>query len=397
MVKRKLSLQLILSPFISQLGSAIYLLGLNWLIVKATGDTKLIGWITGVGGIMFVVGDVLGASIVDHHDRKWVLVLSDAVSAVACLGGAWLITPAQPQIWLLILLTSVLDLMVSINFPAAKAITPDVIAASALQRFNAIANTVFNLANIVAPLLGGVLLAGGFLNFKGFLLVNASSFVLAGLLNWSLKTPPFTPTDTHSHLIGDTVSGLRFVFGDKRLSLMMIALGAYNFCAAGYLLAAPYIAAHQFHGHATAYSNFLLITAIGGLLGGTALSLQRRGVSAMQVYLEQLVVAVLLVGLGCHLTHPLWLGMAFVNGFVNAQMFSSLATLMQGLTPRELLGRVFGLTFLVFDGAQPLGNFFFGQFIKAWGAQTYTVLGGLLVVSFGVIIAITKRQERGGA
>nr|WP_252894811.1 hypothetical protein [Liquorilactobacillus satsumensis] len=52
---------------------------------------------------------------------------------------------------MLIIITFVLNLMLALNYPAAKAITPEVIAKTRLQTFNALANTVFNFANILAP------------------------------------------------------------------------------------------------------------------------------------------------------------------------------------------------------------------------------------------------------
>ncbi|WP_155286318.1 MFS transporter [Lacticaseibacillus zhaodongensis] len=394
MKKKRINYQLILSPFISQLGSAIFLLGLNWLLVKATGDTKLVGLVTGIGGIMYIVGDVVGASLVDHHDRKLVLIACDALAAAACLLGAWLITPANPQTWLLIFVTAVLDLMTAINYPAAKALTPDVIAPSALQSFNAIANTAFSMASVVAPMVGGLLLASKMLGFQGFMLVNAGSYFVAALLNASIKAPRFKPVQAKSHLIGDTISGLSFVFKSRQLTELMLALGAYNFCASGFLLTAPFIADQRFAGQPTAYSNFLLLSAVGGILGGILIATQKRAVSTLQLYLEQIVLALLLIYLGFHLTHPLWLAIAFISGFFDSQLFSSLSTLMQAVTPRPMLGRVIGLIFLVFDGVAPLSNMFFGQFIHAWNAHTYTVLGVLLIVVFSWLAWQAVRNKR---
>lgn len=393
MKKKAISYQLILSPFISQCGTAIYLLGLNWFIVHATGDTKLIGWITGLGGVCFVLGDFLAATIVDHHDRKLVMLGCDGVSAAACIAAALLLNPVHMQTWLLIALTGILDLTMSISYPAAKAITPDVIKSAALQRFNAIANTVFSMANIFSPLIGGALLSYRVLNFQGFLLVNALSFVLAGLLIWSIRAPRFVSTED-SNMLRDTVSGLQFMFSKRSFVEMMAALGAFNFCAAGFLLTAPFIADTSFHGNVGAYSEFLMLSAVGGLIGGTLLSLQPRSVSAQQVYTEQMIYGALLLALGFNLSHWFWLIAAFCSGFVNGRMFASLATIMQEATPREMLGRVFGLIFLIYDGVQPLGNFFFGNFIHAWGAHTYTVLGVILLLCFGLLIVSLRRRNR---
>ncbi len=52
------------------LGSAIYVLGLNWLLVRATGNTKLLGLIEGLGGLAFLLGDFLVGLLVDQYNRK---------------------------------------------------------------------------------------------------------------------------------------------------------------------------------------------------------------------------------------------------------------------------------------------------------------------------------------
>lgn len=44
-----------MSPFVSQLGLSVYLIGLNWLIVEATGTTKQLGIIQAVSGVAFII------------------------------------------------------------------------------------------------------------------------------------------------------------------------------------------------------------------------------------------------------------------------------------------------------------------------------------------------------
>lgn len=67
---KKAYFPLMFSPFASQLGSAIYVLGLNWLLVRVTGNTKLLGLIEGLGGLAFLLGDFLVGLLVDQYNRK---------------------------------------------------------------------------------------------------------------------------------------------------------------------------------------------------------------------------------------------------------------------------------------------------------------------------------------
>ncbi|WP_125981271.1 MFS transporter [Loigolactobacillus iwatensis] len=136
--KKRFSWPLFLSPFISRLGDGLYIFGLNWFIVKATGAAAQLGIVQGIGGLVLVLGDLFAGPLVDNYNRKWVMILSDLISAIACLILALLIDIRHPVFYQLILLTSILDIGLAFNFPAAKAIIPELIKQSNLTRFNAL-------------------------------------------------------------------------------------------------------------------------------------------------------------------------------------------------------------------------------------------------------------------
>ena len=56
-----------MSPFVSQLGLSVYLIGLNWLFVEATGTTKQLGILQAVSGVAFIITDVFVGVLVDKY------------------------------------------------------------------------------------------------------------------------------------------------------------------------------------------------------------------------------------------------------------------------------------------------------------------------------------------
>lgn len=66
-------------------------------------------------------------------------------------------------------------------------------------------------------------------------------------------------------------------------------------------------------------------------------------------------------------------------------------TFIQEETDIPFLGRIFGLTFLFFDGIQPVGSFIFGFFVSTWGSWTYSVLGSLTLSLFGLIYFFNRK------
>ncbi|KRL04425.1 MFS transporter [Liquorilactobacillus oeni] len=391
---RKTYFSLIFSPFASQLGSAIYVLGLNWLVVRATGNTRLLGLIEGLGGLAFLLGDFMVGLLVDQHNRKQVLIWTDVISTLMCFTGSFYINNHDPQIAMLILITFVLNLMLALNYPAAKAITPEVVAKTQLQKFNALANTIFNLANVGAPLVGGALLAVKGINFSNFLLINAFSYISALLLN--LLIPYSTKKQQgkkKESAVASTLIGLKYVKNHQNLLIYMLVMGIFNFCYAGFLLTTPFIANHFFGGHSANYSIFLIVSAVGGLLGGLWLTLQKREVTPKTIYWEQLFYGLVLITCGSFLTAPGWFLIAFVYGVFQARFFGSITTFIQNETAISFLGRIFGLVFLFFDGVQPIGSFIFGFFISYWQQWTYVILG-IIQVTFFALMLFFKRKSK---
>ena len=178
---------LLLAPFISRLGDALYLFGLNWFVVKATDNASLLGIIQAIGGVVLFFGDLLCGVVVDNLNRKWIVVSAELLSVLGCLGCAFWLNPQQITAAPLITLTILLDIGLAFSLPAAKAMIPELITLSGRQRFNAVSNTLIDLADICAPLLGGLLLALHWLDLRGFLLLNAGSFLLSFALYLSIR------------------------------------------------------------------------------------------------------------------------------------------------------------------------------------------------------------------
>ncbi|MDI6666726.1 MFS transporter [Leuconostoc falkenbergense] len=370
-------LSLALSPFASQIGSAIYVLGLNWLIVKSTGTTAELGIIEGVGGFAFLLGDLLVGLLVDRNNRKHVLIYTDFISVITCIVSSVFINNQQPQFWMLTAITFILNFMLALNYPASKALAPEIIGNQHLQKFNAISNTLFSLANIFAPLIGGLLLAVKAIHFNEFILINAFSFAIALILNLLIS---YQPSNMESNaesesVIKSTIAGLKYVHQHKSLLRYMLSMGFFNFVYAGFLLTIPYVAKHDFASFTSSYSIFLTVTAVGGLTGGFFLTIQSNQMNSTYIFAEQIVYGLILIICSVAFSLYTWFVIALIHGLVQARFFSCLTTFIQAETSLAYLGRIFGLTFLFFDGIQPIGSFAFGFFISEWGHFSYLILG----------------------
>lgn len=383
------------SPFTSQLGSAVYMMGLNWTLVKSTGNTQILGNIEAAGGLAFLAGDILVGSLVDHHDRKKVLIWTDLISFIFCLLASFIYQDSHPQIWLLTIVTLILNMMLAINYPASKSIAPEIIAEPSIQSFNAATNTLFNFANIIAPMIGGLLLAFKNITFNDFLLINGLTFLIAAGLN-SLIAYDFKQKETDSDPSSQQIaqqSVFKYLFQKSELVKLIISMGVLNLCASGMLLVSPYIASHFFGESSNNYSIFLAVSAVGGLIGGTSLYLQKKNVTAQQLWQQLIFFGMILFFNGLLVNYYLWIAIAFISGIFQARFFGSIPTLIQRNTDRSFLGRVFGIVFLFFDGIQPFGSFIFGHIIKITSYFTYSMIGAILTLAFSLMLVLNNFKK----
>lgn len=389
---------LFLSPFISRVGDSLYLFGLNWFVVKASGSTALLGIVQAVGGLTLLCGDLFCGVLIDNYNRKRILVVSEFICLLACFSFAMIIDPENPAAWQLIGLTVMLDVGVAFSFPAAKAIVPEILASSALQRFNAFSNTSLNLADIVTPLLGGLLLTLKWIDFRTFLLINGMSFTLSFLLLVGLRYHAPTKRQTHLGFKASLMSGFKYVGAHQTLVENVFLSGFANVLFAAVRLVLPFVVNHFYQADPQKYSFLLTGLALGGILGGLRLTLVKRPTRRNDNYRDLVLAAVGLVVAGLVRQYWVLLLFAFVYGFAMASFNIRAFTMTQDATENAYLGRIFGIWFIALDGFQPLGSFVFGFLTDTTQNATFLVIGvvllvGLLLIRLGINHALPSTRD----
>lgn len=392
--KQEFSWPLFFSPFVSRLGDALFIFGLNWFIVKATGHASLLGIVQGIGGIILVAGDLFAGPMVDKYNRKLIMLMADAVSFFACLIMAVIMDVNEPVFYQLVLLTCVIDIGLAFNFPAAKAVIPEIIRSDKLSIFNSWSNTGLTLADIIAPLFGGFLLTLHWINFKSFLIINALSFLLSFIFTWVLK---YTPEKDHTKetmpILQSLSKGLNYVRHNRDVFGLIIFDAFLAAMYAGFTLLLPYDVDRYYNGDERLYSYVLTLVAVGGMLGGLSFVLDKRKPKVKNNYQDAFILGISLIVTGIWVNYLLLLAIALVYGFYTARMGVRMMTIFQNATEVAYLGRVFSIWFLCFDSMHPFGSFVFG-FISDWfNHGTFFVLGGLVLFGLLVVYLMGRTPE----
>jgi MFS family permease len=395
----------------SQLADKIYLVLMIALITSRfqAANQTISGWVSAIM-IAFTIPAVLFGSVagvfVDRWSKKTVLVATNLLRGVLVLAIPallWLTRDWMPIYNLpvgfygLLGITFLVSTLTQFFAPAEQATIPLVVKNRNLLPANSLYTTTMMASLIIGfavgdPLLG---LADSLVSKLGLgwdfgkELVVGSSYVIAGLLLLLLKTgeTEYIPNGETPHVFSDIWDGLQYLKQNHRVRNALIQLVIlFSVFAALAVLAVrlaetlPGIKASQF--------GFLL--AAGGIgMAGSAAILghwgQRFPHSRLSVY-GSAGMAGTLVGIALF-THHLWLTlvMTILLGSFAALVGIPMQTTIQGETPEEMRGKVFGLQNNAINIALSLplalagvAETMFGLKSVFFGLSVIAIIGGIL-------------------
>ena len=370
--------RLLFGEFVSGIGDWLYLVAILIVIYAETRSPVLLGVMGAARILPYVILSVPAGFVVDHYDRRMVLLVTDLARGVLMLVLAGLVVIDAPVIYVVAI--SILAACFSTFFgPALAALLPSLVDESELGPANSAWATLDNLAFILGPALAAVLITTGGLALA--FLLNAASFaVVAAILFRLPRAVPASAADAGTSDRPAEAAGWRELAGplagpfllDAVVSLVGGGLGVLTVVIAVDVLGA---------GEAgTGYLN--AATGVGGVLAGFAAgSLVARRLSV------PLLIGGFAGGIGL-----VWLG--FSNTLVPAMFAIGVGvagallldvvntTVIQRIVPDSRRGRALGLI-------QMTSALFYAAGSLAFPIVASTVGVAPLLIGSGLAIAIS--------
>lgn len=176
-----------LGQVVSLFGSGLTGFGLGVWVFERTGsvsDFTLIFVFGMLPGLL--LGPVIGA-LVDRWDRRWVMIISDAVAAAATLALVALLRADALQLWQLYVIVAVGAASMTVQNPAFAATVPLLIPKKHLGRASGMMQLGPAASRILAPLAAGALMP--FIGLPGIIAIDLSTFVFAALTLLLIRIP----------------------------------------------------------------------------------------------------------------------------------------------------------------------------------------------------------------
>ena len=360
----------------------------GWLIWRLTGSAELLGLVGFLGQLPVSLFGVWAGSLADRYPRRRLVLLTQANAIVQAtlLATVTLLGVVQP--WHVVVLGAMLGLTYAFEIPARQALLADV-AGDEMPNAIALNASIVNGARAIGPALAGWLVAT--IGEGWCFLLNAASFGGTFYALWVMPSPPQAPSRAGqgAHLL----EGLRWAWRTPHARALLLLIATCSFFAMPYATLLPVVAAEVLHGDARLFGWLQAAAGVGAFAGAVRLLL-RRGLGGLlgRVALGATLLGLGVLGLGLSTSVPLSLAALAVTGFGFITQMAGTMTLLQGLCPRELRGRVMGLFSTLFVGVTPFGALAFG--VVGHRAGVRATLGAGAVVALIAVTAFWWSQAR---
>ena len=348
-----------------------------WLVYRLTGSSWLLGLVGFATQIpVFFLGP-LGGLVSDTHDRRRVLLWTQASSMLLAFLLAGLTLADRVRISHLLAIALVLGAINAVDIPSRQAFIPDMVGKDDLMSAVALNSSVFHGARIVGPALGGLAIAAVGEGWCFFL--NGVSFlpVLAALLAIRSGTAGRKPPSGRA--LANLLEGFRFVSQPSRVRSLLLLLGLVSLTGTPYSVLLPIFARGVLRIEAGGLGLLMGAAGLGALTGSLLLGArsQPEGLVRWVARSAALTGASLLV---FSQSRSFWLSLVALVpiGFGITTQLAATNTLLQRGVPDALRGRVMSAYAMMFMGTMPFGALLAGAASGPLGAPTTVAVGGMI-------------------
>ena len=369
---------------VSMLGNQLTTVAIPFQVFSMTHSSLQVGLVSLAQLVPLVVGSLVGGTLGDAMDRRRLMVVSSALSAVAAAGLMANALLPHSSLAAIYAISALAAGLLGLASPARTAAIPRMVRPQLLVAAYSFNQIVIQVATIVGPALAGVLIATVGLSWTYGL--DAASFVV--LLGTSLLLRPIPPEHAGQRAgVRSILEGMSFLKGRQVLQgVYLVDLNAMIFGMPRALF--PALAAGLFHVGPGGLGLLYAAPGVGALLGasttGWAEDIERRG--------RAVVVAVIVWGVAVAVmgTVPwLWVALVLLAIAGWADVISAVLrnTILQSSIPDSMRSRLSSFQMAVVQGGPRLGDAESGGVAALTSTEFSVVSGGVACVVGAILVA----------
>lgn len=370
---------------ISLIGTWMQSIGQAWLVLELTHSAWLLGVVGALQFLPVMLLSLFGGVLADRLPKRKILLFTQSFAMLQASLLWILVITGQVHIWQVLVLATLLGLTNSLDMPTRQAFVVEMVGREDLPNAIALNSSLFNMARIVGPGLGGLIIA--WLGVAPLFLLNALSFiaVIVGLalinmrdLYAQAKRPIVMQDAKKQGTLQSLREGLAYVARTPSVLLVITVLGVISLFGINFNVVLPLFATDVLHAGPAGFGFLSSAFGLGSLFSALWLAWGNNKPTIHRLLIGAFAFCVLEIFFAVSHLYLLSLVLIAAVGFSQIAFSATSNTILQTVAPDHLRGRVMSVFMLVFAGSVPFGNLFTGGMAHLFGAPIALLIGAAL-------------------
>jgi MFS family permease len=377
---------------ISLTGTWMQTTGQAWLVLELTHSAWLLGVVGALQFLPVMLLSLFGGVLADRLPKRKVLLFTQSFAMLQASILWILVATGQVRLWEVLVLAALLGLTNSVDMPTRQAFVVEMVGREDLPNAVALNSSIFNMARVVGPGLGGIIIA--WLGLAPLFLLNAISFIAVIIALALIKIKELYAQAQRSisrkgapkqSTFQSLREGLAYVIRTPSVLLVIAVVGVISLFGINFNVVLPLFATDVLHAGPEGFGFLSATFGLGSLLSALWLAWGNRKPSIHHLLIGAFAFCILEIFFA--LSHLYLLSLVLIAGVGFAQItFSATSnTILQTVSPDYLRGRVMSVYMLVFAGTIPFGNLFIGGMAHLYGAPIALLIGASLSMIAAIV------------
>jgi MFS family permease len=377
-----------ISNLIVAMGLMVQTVAQRWLVVELTDSAMLLGLVTAVWAVAFVISSVPMGLLADRTNRRNLLMSGAVVALVMALVIAVLVAASLISIWHVFVAGGIGGVLYALRIPAGQTMTARLVPQKDLMNAISLNQTAHSLPSIAGPAAGGVLVAA--IGIAGAYFITSGAFVL-GLLMMLGVAASFgrIQRTAPKSALADLQEAWVYVRAHKELLHLTAAMLTPFILGQSYVLLLPLFVEKELHLGPEAFGALSACVGAGSVLGALLVATYGRE-RQLGFLMFAGVLATGAAGIVYGVSGNVFLTGAtlFAAGAGESALFAAYDTVLLIRLPDEIRGRVMGLMFTLV-AMFPIGAVAAGAAADIAGLRAVAIAEGVIIIPIAVIAWLT--------
>ncbi len=355
----------------------------GYLIYELTKSPAYLGYASFASGVPTWIFTLYAGAIADRMSRRTLMVITQSAMMILAFILAILTFTHTVQWWHILILSFLLGVANAFDAPARQAFVLEMVDREDLTNAIALNSTMFNLAMVLGPALGGLIYYA--VGPGWCFTINGISFIAVIVALLLMRLKPFVAVNSNTSTMSDMKDGLNYVRHHPEVRMMISNLFMTTLFGLGIVTLIPAWSVTVLGGDAKTNGFLLAARGIGSLVAALTIAALGRFRFRGKVWSINSVLLPLSMILFAFMTWliPSMVAIA-VMGFTFMMIVNLSNAMVQTRITDEMRGRVMGVFTFFFFGAFPIGSLIAGWSADAIGEPLTVVISAVILLLFAL-------------